>query len=241
MTTQSQISREDRRETKLFELAAFDRKQGPWGTVIGIDEVGVGSWAGPLVACALILKSHRGLLGVDDCKKLKPEQRKVAYQTLLPQVLESQVIFISPEEVDRLTVYQAAKLAREKAFYSLRARFKAKVVLVDGDVDPKFKGIKCRAIPKADGLSLSVAAASIVAKAIRDRYMAELGVAYPEYGWARNSGYGTKGHMAAIKLYGITPYHRLSFDPIRTAAKLERREKTGVFSLRRAAAAHERK
>lgn len=216
---------------RLRELAAFDMKYAPPGKLIGVDETGVGAWAGPLVACALILRSYEDLEGVDDCKILTPKRRELAYAQVMAQAKEVELAFIPVKIVDKLGNDKAAHKAREEAFYSLRAD-QAKLVLVDGGAAHEFP-IFSQSIPKADSKSLSVAAASVVAKVLLDRYMRDLATSYPGYGWATNVGYGTEEHIKAIQRQGITPYHRLSFDPIRTAAKLESKEQALVKSFRR--------
>ena len=247
MAIPSQTYLDKYRQTRLRDLANFDRGHGKWGTVIGIDEVGVGALSGPLVACALILKSYKGLLGVDDSKALSSRDRRhLAYKNILPQIHEAQLSFIPAVEVDELNVAQAAHVARNRAFAALGARESARIVLVDGDdTSHVFEGLKFRAIVKGDSKSLTIAAASIIAKVTRDKLMDDLGQAYPYYGWNTNAGYGTKPHIEAIKKHGLSPYHRLTFDPNKTAARIERGErklqrkaKAATMSLRRAAKAH---
>jgi ribonuclease HII len=239
MTTQSPTYRAKSRRSspkeRLRELADFDRGFAPPGRLIGIDEVGVGVWAGPLVACAIILRTYDDMEGVDDCKVLNPKQREEAYAKIMVQAKEVELSFIPVKVVDQLGTEKAASKAREEAFHSLRAD-RAKIVLVDGGAQQSHNfPVFCKSIKKGDSKSLSVAAASIVAKVLLDRYMRDLATSYPGYEWDTNVGYGTEGHIRGIRKLGITPYHRLSFDPIRTAAKLENREQALVKSFRRRA------
>lgn len=239
MATTSQASRAKSRklppEERLRELAAFDQQYAPPGKLIGIDEVGCAAWAGPLVACALILRSYDDLEGVDDCKVINPRQREEAYAKIMRQAKEVELCFIPVKEVDTLGSGKAARKARDAAFHALRAE-RVKIVLIDGGEPQAHEfSIFSKSIPQADSKSLSVAAASIVAKVLLDRYMRDLATSYPGYGWATNVGYGTEEHIKAIRKQGITPYHRLSFDPIRTAAKLESKEQALVKSFRRRA------
>ena len=191
------------------------------------------SWAGPLVACAIILRSYEDMEGVDDSKVLTPRQREAAYTKIMIQAKEVEVSFIPVKAVDELGMGKAAHQARENAFHGLRADG-VKIVLIDGGEPQTHEfPIFSKSIPKADSKSLSVAASSIVAKVLLDRYMRDLATSYPGYGWTTNVGYGTEEHVKAIQKQGITPYHRLSFDPIRTAAKMESKEQALVRSFRR--------
>lgn len=189
---------------------------GPDGRIriAGVDEVGRGPWAGPVVACAAVLDPANfpgklaGLL--DDSKKLSPRKRA----TLLPQIVEVAEFAIaeaSVEEIDSLNILQASLLAMRRAVTALPHAPAA--ALVDGNRDP---GLACpvELVIKGDSKSLSIAAASIIAKEHRDRLMAELASDFPEYGWDRNAGYGVRMHREALLKYGPTPHHRRSFAPI---------------------------
>jgi ribonuclease HII len=180
------------------------------GPVAGVDEAGRGPWAGPVVAAAVIFLSDPPK-GVHDSKKLSEEAR----EALLPGILAAAHVGIGiadVETVDRLNIYHATHWAMCEAVAKLAAAPAA--VLVDGNRLPKLE-MPAEALVKGDALSLSIAAASIVAKVTRDRMMRELAVAFPAYGWERNKGYGTEEHAAALKLHGVTSHHRRSFRPIR--------------------------
>lgn len=230
---------EDQKELRFKRLTKFDEQFGARDQIVGIDEVGVGPFAGPLVACALILKSTEGLAGVDDSKALSELGRERLYSRILRSALEFQLGIVPAHEVDGRGTHVAASIARDRAFRALRSR--VKVAIVDGDSPHDFRPTKCESIPQADSKSLVVAAASILAKVSRDRMMVELAESYPGYDWASNKGYGTPKHQEAIKKLGLTPYHRLSFDPLKKIAKSdEKEERTNasvIRSLRRRARA----
>ncbi len=181
------------------------------GLVVGIDEVGRGPFAGPVVAAAVILDYNNIPDGIQDSKKLSKSKREI----LFDQILSSSSVGIgeaSPAEVDEVNILQATFLAMKRAFGNLPTL--PDVALVDGNRDP-ILGIPSRLIVKGDSISLSIAAASIVAKVTRDRKMCILAEEFPHYGWEKNSGYGTLEHRKGLSLFGVTPQHRRSFAPIR--------------------------
>ncbi|MFN3459913.1 MAG: ribonuclease HII [Oceanibaculum sp.] len=184
------------------------------GLVAGIDEAGRGPWAGPVVAAAVIFDTARlpfELLSlIDDSKKLKKERR----EALLPAIRACAWIGVgaaSAAEIDRLNILQATYLAMRRAVG--RLPFMPDLALVDGNRLPPLP-CPARALVGGDGLSLSIAAASIVAKVTRDRAMERLDARYAPYGWASNAGYGTAVHQAALRDLGPTRHHRHSFRPI---------------------------
>lgn len=185
------------------------------GIVAGIDEAGRGPWAGPVVASAVILDRENIPAGINDSKKLTAAKREVIFEELC-QCAVVGVGQASVEEIDRLNILGATKLAMTRALQALGQV--PGMVLVDGNQLPE---LPCRglAVVKGDSKSLSIAAASVVAKVTRDRIMTRLASEYPLYGWENNAGYGTKIHVEAINDHGITPHHRRSFKPI---AKLVR-------------------
>lgn len=188
------------------------------GIVVGIDEVGCGPWAGPVVAAAVILnqkKFPKKLLDViQDSKKISSKKREMIYQELLKMRGDSCFIGwaeASVQEIDTLNIRRAAMLAMQRAVDILEVE--PEVALVDGNVKPSLE-CHIQTLVKGDTLSFSIAAASIVAKVVRDKIMCKLGEEYPFYGWERNVGYGTSEHQRAIAIHGVTPYHRVSFAPI---------------------------
>ena len=196
---------------------SLERQAG--GRVAGVDEAGRGPWAGPVVAAAAIL-DYPTLPGslrrrLDDSKKLSAKTR----ESLLAELegcAEIGVGMADPREIEALNILQATMLAMRRACDALPRR--PDFALVDGNRAPAL-ACPCRTVVKGDALSLSISAASIVAKVTRDRLMKTLADDYPGYGWERNAGYGTAEHRAALERLGITPHHRRSFAPIATYCK----------------------
>ena len=194
------------------------------GLVCGVDEAGRGPWAGPVVAGAAIF--DRSLLpqdlwqGLDDSKKLKATKR----EALLARLMEAPGVQLglgvaSVEEVDRLNILQATFLAMRRAVENLPTV--PDFALIDGNKIPPHLCCPAQAVVKGDGLSLSIAAASIQAKVARDHMMVELDLLHPGYGWANNAGYGTKQHQDGLARLGLTKHHRKSFAPIRKILSLD--------------------
>jgi ribonuclease HII len=187
------------------------------GIVVGIDEVGRGPWAGPVVAAAVIFHSYQlpeslSIL-INDSKQLTEKKRNEAFQALTTSEHCSYAIAeASVEEIDQFNIKQATFLAMQRCFEKLNTPIH--IALVDGNDMPK---LPCKAIPiiGGDRVSLSIAAASILAKVYRDELMTNLSKTHPGYGWETNAGYGTKLHQEALQAYGVTPHHRRSFAPIK--------------------------
>ena len=182
------------------------------GPICGVDEVGRGPLAGPVVAAAVILQKGRIPKGLNDSKQLDEESR----EELFPQILEMAVAVgvgeASVGEIDLVNIRQATHLAMARAVRALAIA--PSFALVDGN-DPPALPCKCDTLVGGDGRSLSIAAASIVAKVTRDRMMIRLHQEHPGYNWRSNKGYGTPEHYSGLKLHGITVHHRRSFAPIR--------------------------
>lgn len=186
------------------------RSQG-FQLIAGIDEVGRGPLAGPVVAAAVILPGNFYLPGLDDSKKV-PEQKRAEYYEIINAEAEAvSVGIIESDEIDRINIFEATKKAMLSAIEGLNP--KPDFLLVDAV--KLLTPYPMEAIIKGDGKSVTIAAASIIAKVTRDRMMAEIGKEFPQYGFGKNMGYGTKEHLEAITLHGITPYHRKSFAPIK--------------------------
>ncbi len=180
------------------------------GMVAGVDEAGRGPWAGPVVAAAVILDPDRVPEGLDDSKKLSAKRR----EALIADIMETARVGVgeaSVAEIDRINILQAAMLAMKRAVEDLGAT--PDLALVDGNKVPDLS-CPARAVVKGDGVSLSIAAASIVAKVTRDRIMKTLAAECPGYGWEKNAGYGVKAHQQGLAALGVTPHHRRSFKPI---------------------------
>lgn len=187
------------------------------GIVAGIDEVGRGPLAGPVVAACVVLPA---LLApemaamLDDSKRLSADQRGAALAALRASGALIGIGAASVLEIERLNILQASLLAMRRAFAHLTPRPDA--ALVDGNRDPGL-GVPTRCVVAGDSLSLSIAAASIVAKQCRDRAMSRLDARYPGYGWAQNAGYGAPAHLAGLRSRGVTPHHRAGFGTVRVA------------------------
>jgi ribonuclease HII len=187
----------------------------PEARIFGVDEAGRGPWAGPVVATAICLPADFDFaaLPVNDSKKLSAKKREALFAELIS--LPHGIGTASVAEIDRLNILQATYLAMTRAVDALAQGTGAPHhVLVDGNRLPDW-GYKASALIGGDGLSPSIAAASILAKVTRDREMAALDAEYPGYGWASNKGYGAAVHQAGLARLGVTPHHRRTYAPIR--------------------------
>ncbi|WP_332693666.1 ribonuclease HII [Bosea sp. (in: a-proteobacteria)] len=180
--------------------------------VAGVDEVGRGPLAGPVVAAAVILDPQTIPNGLADSKLLSATRRDALFEIILQQALGVGIGSASAVEIDRINIRQATLLAMRRAVAALP--LSPGLVLVDGN-DPPSLACSCEAIIGGDALISSIAAASIIAKVMRDRMMARLGQLYPAYGFAGHAGYGTAQHRAALKEHGPCPAHRYSFAPVK--------------------------
>ena len=192
----------------------FDLEDQYPAPVAGVDEAGRGPWAGAVVAAAVILDRTALPDGLDDSKKLSAKRREALYQQITGMA-QVGVGIGTVEEIDRLNIARANDLAMVRAIEALPRR--PAFVLIDGRHVPHRLDLPARAEIKGDGKSLSIAAASIIAKVTRDRIMADLALQHPGFGWERNAGYGTAEHREALARIGVTPHHRRSFQPIREA------------------------
>lgn len=188
------------------------------GPVVGIDEAGRGPWAGPVVVAAVILNPDRIPEGLNDSKLLTAVAREDRYREIIATSCVS-VVIGNVRRIDRDNILQASLWGMRAAFRGLGVP--AAAAIIDGNIVPKrFPCRRTRAVVGGDGLSLSVAAASIVAKVTRDRLMVKLSRRYRRYGWESNKGYGTPEHALAIKKHGVCTHHRRSFSPIERALNL---------------------
>ncbi|MBC6407776.1 MAG: ribonuclease HII [Rhodobacteraceae bacterium] len=179
--------------------------------IAGIDEAGRGPLAGPVVAAAVILDRRAIPAGLDDSKKLRPSQRTALFPMLVAQA-DVGVAQASVAEIDRLNILRATHLAMRRAIAHLRTP--PDYLLIDGNRLPAGLPAPARAIVGGDARALSIAAASVVAKVVRDRLMCALAQRFPGYGWQTNAGYPTKAHKIALRRLGVSPFHRRSFAPI---------------------------
>jgi ribonuclease HII len=194
----------------------FGRLEGK--IICGVDEVGRGPLAGPVVAAAVILPQdfpEEISSKIRDSKKLSPASRENICKPIKEHCLFA-IAESSIEEIDRLNILQATMLAMQRAVMQLEINID--VALIDGNRVPP---LSCKAVPiiKGDDKSLSIAAASIIAKVYRDNLMKKLAEKFPFYGWDHNAGYGTSEHMEALALHGVTEFHRASFAPVRAAVR----------------------
>lgn len=191
------------------ELAAY---AAGCNCVCGIDEAGRGPLAGPVVAAAVVLPVGYELPGLNDSKKLTARKRELLYEHLLADdSVQKCIAEASVAEIDELNILRATHLAMARAAQGLPQV--PDMCLIDGLAVPNFP-LPSQNMVKGDARCLSIAAASVLAKVYRDRYMQQLAEQYPQYGFERHAGYGTKAHMNAIQQYGITPHHRRSFAPV---------------------------
>ena len=202
----------------------LDRERQFNAPVIGIDEAGRGPWAGPVTVTAIWLcpSAYDTLpAGIDDSKKIKPPRRAALAAALMAPPHLSQTVSIEVAQIDQMGILKATfagmvMAASELADKMVKAGWGAPVhALVDGNLLPPDMPLPATALIKGDSRSLSIAAASLIAKTARDQIMQDLALAYPDYGWASNMGYGTKAHQAGLDQFGLTPHHRHSFKPIR--------------------------
>ncbi len=195
---------------------------GTHGMIIGIDEVGRGPWAGPVVAAAAAIDrtvaNPEMIAALNDSKKLTAKRRDVLFEQLSTDPGVAWACGdATVEEIDALNILQATYLAMQRAVEKLTISYSGPPIfaLIDGNRIPPDLPCPAKFIIKGDGISASIAAASILAKVTRDRIMLGLDQEYPDYGWCRNAGYGTKEHQAGLAKKGLTIHHRKSFAPIR--------------------------
>ncbi len=189
----------------LYENKA---RENGFCSVCGIDEAGRGPLAGPVFAAAVILPEGCDIEGINDSKKLSPKKRDELFDIIRETAISFSVAAATEKEIDEINILQATFLAMRRAQEGLKTA--ADFALIDGNRLPPLS-IPAETIIKGDSLSASIAAASILAKVSRDRYMLELDKRYPQYKFAQHKGYGTELHYQMISEYGISPVHRLSF------------------------------
>ncbi len=191
-----------------------EARQRGWLRIAGLDEVGRGSLFGPVVAAAVILNHKRRIVGLDDSKKLAPERRAVLAKRIREHAVAWSVAEVDAQRIDAWNIYQASRQAMGAALAQLK--IPPDYLLIDAlHLDLPFEQ---RALTKGDARSVSIAAASILAKVARDLLMEQWDAIYPHYGLRHNKGYSTPDHLAALRRYGPTPLHRYSFAPVRAAS-----------------------
>ena len=180
----------------------------------GCDEAGRGCLAGSVYAAAVILPPDYQNPDLNDSKKLTDKKRKALREQIERDAVSWAVGIVTPDEIDKINILNASILAMHRALDQLKVRPEA--VIVDGNRFKPYQNLPYTTIVKGDGKYLAIAAASILAKTYRDDYMDALAEAYPQYDWKSNKGYPTKKHRAAIKQFGVTPYHRMSYNLLGT-------------------------
>lgn len=202
-------------EQRLEKMLAHEKRAWSHGKkyVVGIDEVGRGPLAGPVVAAAVILPEDFSVVGINDSKQLSLAKREAFYELLQEKAMAIGVGIKDADIIDRVNIYEASKLAMMEAVEQLRVE--PDHLLIDAMTLPL--PVTQENIIKGDAKSVSIAAASIIAKVTRDRLMETYDTQYPGYGFAKNAGYGTKAHLEGLDQQGITPIHRKSFAPVREA------------------------
>ena len=193
---------------RIENMKEYDHKYEHLGYLCGIDEVGRGPLAGPVVACAVILPKDSKILYLNDSKKLSASKREELYDVIMKEAVSVGIGMRSPERIDEINILQATYEAMREAVGKLEVM--PQLLLNDAVTIPQIT-IPQVPIIKGDAKSVSIAAASIVAKVTRDRLMEEYDSVFPEYGFASNKGYGSAAHVEALKKYGATPIHRKTF------------------------------
>lgn len=201
-------------EEQFLQLKQFDEryKMEKETLIAGVDEAGRGPLAGPVVSAAVILPSNFECIGINDSKQLNEKNRNTFYERIRDQAIAYHIAIVNHDEIDRLNILEATRKSMLEALLQLSP--KPDIALVDA-VSLRAPNIEIVPINKGDALSLSIAAASILAKVTRDALMDELDAQYPAYGFKQNKGYGSKQHLEALRRLGPTPYHRRSFAPVR--------------------------
>lgn len=198
----------EKERERIYELQRYEREYGEYGLICGIDEVGRGPLAGPVVAGAVILPRDCDILYINDSKKLSEKKREELYEVIMEKAIACGIGYASPQRIDEINILQATYEAMRQAIANLGET--PGVLLNDAVTIP---GVEIKQVPiiKGDAISISIGAASIIAKVTRDRLMVEYDKIFPGYDFAGNKGYGSAAHIAALKKLGPTPIHRRSF------------------------------
>lgn len=198
----------EKEKARIDALWKYEREYASYTYICGIDEVGRGPLAGPVVAGAVILPKECDLLYINDSKKLTEKKREELYDIIMEKAISVGIGYASPERIDEINILQATYEAMREAINKLSVS--PDILLNDAVTIPE---VSCKQVPiiKGDAKSISIGAASIIAKVTRDRLMVDYDTVYPQYGFASNKGYGASVHIEALKKYGPTPIHRRSF------------------------------
>lgn len=185
-----------------------------YNIIAGVDEVGRGPLIGPVVTACVVLPKNFKLEGLTDSKKISEKKREVFYEYIINNCVAYSVGECSPEEIDKNNILEATKIAMKRAIDKVNKKINLDYVLIDGNMKFDFD-YKYKSIVKGDSKSISISAASIIAKVTRDRMLIELDKKYPMYGFKNHKGYPTKKHLDAIKNYGLIDGYRMSYGPIK--------------------------
>ncbi|SEP56631.1 ribonuclease HII [Piscibacillus halophilus] len=209
-----QKEKQSKLHEQFLKMSEFETElyQQGFCYIAGVDEVGRGPLAGPVVTAAVVLPQDFYLPGINDSKSLSEQQRNEYYHVIQEHATSIGIGLADAKEIDYFNIYQATKIAMQRSIEALTTQ--PDYLLLDA-MRLEQVNIEQQSIVKGDAKSISIAAASIIAKVERDRMMKEIGEEYPMYQFERNVGYGTKAHLEALREYGPTPYHRRSFQPVR--------------------------
>jgi len=205
---EKELEKLEKEKARMENMKIYEKKYSEYSYICGIDEVGRGPLAGPVVACAVILPKDCNILYINDSKQLSEKKREELYDEIMEQAVAVGVGSIPPQKIDEMNILQATYEAMRQAINNLP--IKPDILLNDAVTIPQVN-IKQVPIIKGDAKSISIAAASIIAKVTRDRLMVAYDKIFPQYGFASNKGYGSKEHIEAIKKHGPSLIHRASF------------------------------
>ncbi len=208
VAAQKKMEALEKEKQRIFQLSEYERQYADYAYVCGIDEVGRGPLAGPVVAGAVILPKNCDILYINDSKQLSEKKREELYEVIMEKAVACAVGYATPERIDEINILQATYEAMREAIGKLSPA--PDILLNDAVVIPQVE-IEQVPIIKGDAKSISIGAASIIAKVTRDRLMVDYDKVFPQYGFAANKGYGSAAHIEALKQYGPTPIHRRSF------------------------------
>ncbi len=208
VSAHKKLAAHEKEVARTREMQKFEREYAAFSYICGIDEVGRGPLAGPVVAGAVILPKDCDILYINDSKQLSEKKREELYDVIMEKAVATGLGFASPQRIDEINILQATYEAMREAVSKLNPA--PEILLNDAVTIP---GLSMKQVPiiKGDAKSLSIAAASIIAKVTRDRMMVQYAEVFPEYDFAGNKGYGSASHIEALKKYGPTPIHRRSF------------------------------
>ena len=198
----------EKEKQRIWELQKYEREYESYGYICGIDEVGRGPLAGPVVAGAVILPKNCDILYINDSKQISEKKREELYDIIMEKAVACGIGYASPERIDEINILQATYEAMRQAIANLSVQ---PDLLLNDAVNIPQVNMKQIPIIKGDAKSISIGAASIIAKVTRDRLMTDYARIFPEYDFAGNKGYGSAAHIEALKKYGPTPIHRKSF------------------------------